>query len=49
MPQLFKRLPYDPVRDLAPITQLALTQPVMVLRADAGIGSLRQLNKGSTA
>jgi tripartite-type tricarboxylate transporter receptor subunit TctC len=48
VPQLFKRLPYDPVRDLAPITQLALTQPVMVLRADASIGSLRQLNKSST-
>lgn len=48
VPLLFKRLPYDPVRDLAPITQLALTQPVMVLRADAGIVSLRQLNKSST-
>ncbi|MBI5719590.1 MAG: tripartite tricarboxylate transporter substrate binding protein [Burkholderiales bacterium] len=49
VPQLFKRLPYDPAKDLAPITQVALTQPVMVLRADAAIASLRQLGKGSPA
>jgi tripartite-type tricarboxylate transporter receptor subunit TctC len=49
VPQLFKRLPYDPAKDLAPITQVALTQPVMVLRADAAITSLRQLGKGSPA
>lgn len=48
VPQLFKRLPYDPLRDLAPITQIALTHPAMVLRADAAISSLRQLGKGST-
>lgn len=48
VPQLFKRLPYDPARDLAPITQVALTQPVMVLRTDAALVSLQQLGKGST-
>ena len=47
VPQLFKQLPYDPARDLAPLTQVALTQPVMVLRADAALASLRDLGKNS--
>lgn len=46
-PQLFKQLPYDPARDFAPLTQVALTQPVMVLRADATVKALRELGKGS--
>jgi tripartite-type tricarboxylate transporter receptor subunit TctC len=45
VPQLYKRLPYDPAKDLAPVTQVALTQPVMVLRADAAIATLRDLGK----
>ena len=47
VPQLYKRLPYDPARDLAPLTQVALTQPVMVLRADAAVTALRELGKSS--
>jgi tripartite-type tricarboxylate transporter receptor subunit TctC len=46
VPQLFKRLPYDPIKDLAPISQIALTPPVLVLRSDAGVASLKQLGPG---
>ena len=45
VPQLHKRLPYDPAKDLAPVTQVALTQPVMVLRTDAAGASLRDFGK----
>lgn len=46
VPQLYRHLPYDPAGDLAPITQVALTQPVMVLRTDAPVSALRQLGRG---
>lgn len=45
VPQLYKKLPYDPAKDLAPVTQPALMQPVMVLRTDAAVASLRHLGK----
>lgn len=40
---LYKKMPYDPDRDLAPIT-LALTQPgILVVPADRGINNLAEL------
>jgi len=47
VPQLFKQLPFDPVRDLAPLTQVALTQPVMVMRTNAPVTALKELGPAS--
>jgi tripartite-type tricarboxylate transporter receptor subunit TctC len=46
VPQLFKKLPYDPVKDLAPVSQVALTPAVLVMRTDTGVTSLRQMHAG---
>lgn len=40
---LFKKVPYDPLKDFAPITQVATTPPVLVLRSDAPITTLKGL------
>lgn len=47
VPQLFKNLPYDPLKDFAPITQVASTPPVLVLRNDAGVASIKDLGPNS--
>ena len=40
---LYRKLPYDPFRDLAPVT-LAATQPnVLAVSADLGVGTVREL------
>src|SRR6266849_11120354 len=54
-PVLYPKLPYDPVRDLAPVAQCAVYQYVLVARADAPyttIGELvaaAKLNQGGIA
>jgi len=40
---LFKKVPYDPLKDFAPVTQVATTPPVLVLRNDAPVPSLKAL------
>jgi tripartite-type tricarboxylate transporter receptor subunit TctC len=47
LPRLFKNLPYDPLKDFAPITQVASTPPVLVLRNDAGVASIKDLGPKS--
>jgi tripartite-type tricarboxylate transporter receptor subunit TctC len=42
-PLLFKDLPYDPVKDLAPIGQLATVENVLVVNAKSDIASLDRL------
>jgi tripartite-type tricarboxylate transporter receptor subunit TctC len=40
---LYKKLPYDPVRDLAPVTQLINLPQLLVASTDVGAGSLKEL------
>jgi tripartite-type tricarboxylate transporter receptor subunit TctC len=40
---LYKKLPYDPVRDFTPITLVASTALVMVVHPTSGIGSVKDL------
>ena len=40
---LFKKVPYEPLKDFAPVTQVATTPPVLVLRSDAPIATLKGL------
>jgi tripartite-type tricarboxylate transporter receptor subunit TctC len=40
---LYKKLPYDPVRDLAPVTQLINLPQLLVASTDVGPGSLKEL------
>jgi tripartite-type tricarboxylate transporter receptor subunit TctC len=42
-PSLFKELPYDTVKDFAPITQLAVVENVLVVSGNSPIKTLRQL------
>jgi tripartite-type tricarboxylate transporter receptor subunit TctC len=42
-PSLFKDLPYDPIKDLAPITELAVVENVLVVGGKSNIKSLAQL------
>jgi len=43
---LFKKVAYEPLKDFAPITQVATTPPVLVLRNDAPVPSLQALGPG---
>ena len=40
---LYKKLPYDPVKDFAPITILAVSQNVVVINADVPANNIREL------
>jgi tripartite-type tricarboxylate transporter receptor subunit TctC len=40
---LFKSLPYDPVRDFAPVTLASSVPLVLLVRTDAGVASVREL------
>src|SRR5437588_6051420 len=42
-PVLYPKVPYDPVRDLAPVAQCALYQYVLVTRADAPYKTIGEL------
>jgi tripartite-type tricarboxylate transporter receptor subunit TctC len=42
-PSLFKDLPYDPVKDFAPISQLAIVENVLVVNGSSTIKTLEQL------
>jgi tripartite-type tricarboxylate transporter receptor subunit TctC len=42
-PSLFKDLPYDPIKDLAPVTELAVVENVLVVGGNSNIKSLAQL------
>lgn len=42
-PALFANLPYDPVKDFAPITQIASVENVLVVAASSRIASLQDL------
>ena len=44
-PFLFKKLPYDPVKDFQPIANFVETQMVLLVRADAPFRSLRELSE----
>ena len=41
-PALFKKLPYDPIKDFAPISELVNAPNVLVVRANSGIKSDRR-------
>lgn len=40
---LFKNLPYDPIKDFAPISELVNAPNVLVVRADSGINTIADL------
>lgn len=42
-PALFKTLPYDPFKDFAPVSELAVSPNVIVVRADSGMNTLADL------
>src|SRR3954451_20508631 len=42
-PALFKNLPYDPIKDFAPISELVNAPNVLVVRPDSGINSIADL------
>jgi tripartite-type tricarboxylate transporter receptor subunit TctC len=42
-PALFHNLPYDPIKDFAPISELVNAPNVIVVRADSGISSMADL------
>jgi tripartite-type tricarboxylate transporter receptor subunit TctC len=42
-PALFKSLPYDPIKDFAPISELVSAPNVLVVRPDSGINSIADL------
>src|SRR5215208_1264393 len=42
-PALYKRMPYDPVADFAPVSLLALIPNVLVVNLDFPAGSVREL------
>jgi tripartite-type tricarboxylate transporter receptor subunit TctC len=42
-PALFKNLPYDPIKDFAPISELVNAPNVLVVRPDSGINSVANL------
>jgi tripartite-type tricarboxylate transporter receptor subunit TctC len=40
---LFSKLPYDPVRDIAPVTQLVTQPSVLTVNADLGVNNVAEL------
>src|SRR5690349_14471558 len=42
-PALFKSLPYDPIKDFAPISELVNAPNVLVVRPDSGINTIADL------
>ena len=42
-PALFRNLPYDPIKDFAPISELVNAPNVLVVRADSGIKTIADL------
>jgi tripartite-type tricarboxylate transporter receptor subunit TctC len=42
-PALFEKLPYDPFKDFAPISELADSPNIVVVRPDSGIDSIAEL------
>src|SRR5882757_2096712 len=42
-PALFKNLPYDPVKDFAPISELVNAPNVLVVHPDSGINTIADL------
>src|SRR5438477_3953239 len=42
-PSLFKSLPYDPIKDFAPISELVNAPNVLVVRPDSGINTIADL------
>ena len=44
-PSLFARIPYDPLKDFAPITELGTTPNVIVVLPKLGIGSIALLEQ----
>ena len=42
-PSLYKKLPYDPVKDFAPITMLAVSQNVVVINPQIPAGNIKEL------
>ena len=40
---LYKKLPYDPVKDFAPITMLAVSQNVVVINPQIPVGNIKEL------
>ena len=40
---LYKKLPYDPIKDFAPITMLAVSQNVVVINGDVPANNIREL------
>ncbi len=42
-PALFKNLPYDPIKDFAPISELVNAPNVLVVRPDSGINTIADL------
>ena len=42
-PHLYAKLPYDPVKDFAPVTQLVLLNQLLVANADLPANNLREL------
>src|SRR5947208_7869884 len=42
-PALFKNLPYDPIKDFAPISELVNAPNVLVVRPDSGIATIADL------
>ena len=46
-PHLYARLPYDPVKDFAPVTGLALLPLIMAINADLPFKSVQELIAGS--
>ena len=42
-PSLYKKLPYDPLKDFAPITMLSVSQNIVVINPDIPAGTIREL------
>lgn len=42
-PHLYKSMPFDPAKDLVPVSSVAVVQQYLVVRADSGITNLAQL------
>ena len=40
---LFEKLPYDPIKDFAPISELATSPNIVVVRPDSGINTIAEL------
>lgn len=42
-PSLFRKLPYDPEKDFAPVSTLAIAANLLVVRPELGVSSVREL------